>query len=172
MLDFSSYRPVSLKEHEQLRQAERLFVAGYALQMAGDLANAETSYRESLRCHPTAEGHTFLGWSYALRGRLQAAIDECKKAILIDPSFGNPYNDIGSYLMQMGRPEGAEEWLRTALNAPRYECYHFAHANLARLLEDKLDFDGALEHYRTSVKLCPEFGAGRAGIRSLAGWMN
>ncbi|MBI4542990.1 MAG: hypothetical protein HY705_08170 [Gemmatimonadetes bacterium] len=35
--------------------------------------------------------------------RLDEAIAECKRAIACDPGFGNPYNDIGVYVMEMGR---------------------------------------------------------------------
>lgn len=35
--------------------------------------------------HPTAEGHTYLGWSMSMLGQLDEAIAECKKAIALDP---------------------------------------------------------------------------------------
>ena len=33
------------------------------------------------------------------------------------PGFGNPYNDIGSYLIALGRPKDAVPWLRKAMGA-------------------------------------------------------
>ena len=54
----------------------------------------------------------------ALRGcggiRVKATA-ECLRAIEIDPHFGNPYNDIGDYLMQQGKLEEAIPWLRRSL---------------------------------------------------------
>src|SRR2546430_7197875 len=52
-------------------------------------------YQQSIDVHPTAEAHTFLGWTLSFQGRLEEATRECLKAIEVDPDFGNPYNDIG-----------------------------------------------------------------------------
>lgn len=90
-------------------------------------------YQESIEEHPTAEAHTFLGWAYSFMGRLDDAIRQCRLAITVDPTFGNPYNDIGSYLMKQGKLEEAIEWLELAKNAPRYEPRHYPYMNLARL---------------------------------------
>ena len=56
--------------------------------------------KASLELHPTAEAHTFLGWTYHFQGKLDEAIAQCRTAIDIDPEFGNPYNDIGAYLIE------------------------------------------------------------------------
>ena len=75
----------------------------FQAQMSGDLTAAIELYRRSIAACPTAEAHTFLGWTYSFQGRLEDAIEECQNAIAVDPSFGNPYNDIGAYLIAMGR---------------------------------------------------------------------
>ncbi|MCU0228257.1 MAG: tetratricopeptide repeat protein, partial [Bryobacterales bacterium] len=75
--------------------------------MNGRLEDAILLYRESISTLPTAEACTFLGWVYRFQGKLQEAIEECKNAILIDPTLGNPYNDIGAYLIELGRHEEA-----------------------------------------------------------------
>ena len=33
----------------------------------------------------------------------EEAIAECEKAIALDPDYGNPCNDIGVYLIELGR---------------------------------------------------------------------
>ncbi len=48
--------------------------------------------------------------------RLDDAIDECKKAIAIDPEFGNPWNDTGAYLIQQGDPEAAGSAFRRQIS--------------------------------------------------------
>jgi hypothetical protein len=35
-------------------------------------------------------------------GLTDDAITECHHAIEVDPDFGNPYNDIGAYLIEQG----------------------------------------------------------------------
>ncbi len=40
----------------------------YQAQMEGDYDRAIELYRFSLEMHPTAEAHTFLGWTYHFQG--------------------------------------------------------------------------------------------------------
>ena len=53
--------------------------------MHGDYDRAIELYTESLRAFPTAEAHTFLGWTYHFQGKVDEAIAECKRAIEVDP---------------------------------------------------------------------------------------
>jgi Tfp pilus assembly protein PilF len=101
--------------------------------MAKDFASAVELYKKSIEAHPTAEAHTFLGWTYSFMDRLDEAIEECLRAIQVDPEFGNPYNDIGSYLMKKGKVEEAIQWLEKAKAAPRYEPRHYPYLNLGRV---------------------------------------
>jgi len=135
------------------QRAEIAWQGGYVFHVMGDFERAVMLFRASIKAHPTAEAHTFLGWSLSHLGRLKEAIDQCKTAIGLDPDFGNPYNDIGVYLIDLGRPEEAIPWLQKAIAAKRYCCYQFAHANLGRVLlgqgkveEAQRSFERALEH--------------------------
>ena len=83
-------------------RALELWREGTARLLAGDLEAAIALFTRSLETQPTAEAYTFRGWAYSFAGRLDDAIEECRKAIATDPSFGNPYNDIGCYLMEQG----------------------------------------------------------------------
>src|SRR5881275_1228412 len=74
-------------------QALTLWMNGQKHHLRGDLSGAIELYTKSLGFYPTAEAYTFRGWAYGFQGRLDEAIDECKKAIAVDPTFGNPYND-------------------------------------------------------------------------------
>src|SRR5882672_12743557 len=94
-----------------------LWREAYRRQMAGDFDEAITLYRRSLAVRPTAEAHTFLGWTFSFQGRLEDASAQCREAISVDPDFGNPYNDIGSYLIKLGRLDEAVPWLEAAIKA-------------------------------------------------------
>ena len=59
---------------------ERLQEA-YQAQMEGDYDRAIELYRRSFALHPTAEAHTFLGWTFHFQGKIDEAIAECKRAI-------------------------------------------------------------------------------------------
>lgn len=121
--------------------------------LGGDLERAIDLYDRSIEIHPTAEAHTFRGWAYSFMGRIDEAIEECHRAIDVDPTFGNPYNDIGSYLMKLGRLDEAPPWFEKAKRADRYEPRHFPYMNLARLYASKGqiaraidELEGALAH--------------------------
>ncbi len=130
-----------MNTEEKLQRAVRLLESAYERQQAGDLEAAISLYKASIEVHPTAEAHTFLGWSYSSMEKYDEAIEQCKIAILVDPKFGNPYNDIGSYLIQKGELEQAVSWLELAKKAPRYEPRHFPYLNLFRvyLKQGRLD---------------------------------
>ena len=87
-------------------EALELWREGTHRLLAGELEEAVDLFTRSLETEPTAEAYTFRGWAYSFAGRLPEAIEECRKAIATDPSFGNPYNDIGCYLMEQGDGRG------------------------------------------------------------------
>lgn len=138
-------------------QAERLFHDAYEKHMQGRVDEAIKLYQQSLEKCPTAEAHTFLGWAYSFGGRFEDAIAECKKAIEIDPDFGNPYNDIGAYLIELGQWDEAVTWLEGALQAKRYDAYFYAHYNLGRIWEKKENWMRALSHFQEAYRLNPDY---------------
>jgi tetratricopeptide (TPR) repeat protein len=152
---------------DRLRRAQQLFTEAYQLQMAGHLETAITRYQESIAWHPTAEAHTFLGWTYSFQDRLDEAIGECKKAIALDPDFGNPYNDIGSYLFKQGKLDEAIPWLERALEAKRYEPRHFPHCNLGRIYWAKGMLNRAIAEFERALALDPESRFAQAALGAL-----
>src|SRR5918911_1019535 len=109
------------------REAMELFRRAYEAQLSNDYEMAIELYKRSIETYPTAEAHTFLGWVYSFQNRYQEAIAECLKAIEVDDTLGNPYNDIGSYLVAQGDIYTSVRWFKRALQAPRYESYAFPH---------------------------------------------
>jgi tetratricopeptide (TPR) repeat protein len=161
-------------EAEKLKreQAMTLFHEAYRHQMKGELDEAIELYKRCIEVFPTAEGHTFLGWTYSFQGRLDDAIQECLRAIEVDPTFGNPYNDIGDYLVEKGHLEEAIPWFERALKAPRYESYCFPHFNLGRVYERKRMFARALEEYRKAWTENPNHLGVLQSIQRLRAMMN
>jgi Tfp pilus assembly protein PilF len=157
---------------ERAEQAQRYFEDAYQAQMRGDLDQAIALYRKSLGAAPTAEAHTFLGWTYSFRGDYEAAIRECHRAIRVDPDFGNPYNDIGSYLIKLGRHADAIPWLRKAMTATRYEPRHYPHVNLARVYARQGKFHDAIAELRRALAFQPDYRPARAELHRLIGQLN
>ena len=153
-----------MDEKESLEKAVRLFHDAYRVQMEGKLDEAVRLYRESIALRPTAEAHTFLGWTYSFQGKYEEAIAECQKAIAVDPEFGNPYNDIGAYLIGLGRLDEAIPWLERATRARRYEAYHYPHFNLGRVYLSKGMLKKALEEFQQALAIEPKYTLARQAI--------
>ncbi len=138
------------------KRALSLWQEGQRFQLDGDLVRAIELYGRSIEVFPTAEAYTFRGWAYSLDDRFDAAISECKQAIAVDPTLGNPYNDLGTYLMAQGKPNEAIKWLEEAKRAPRYESRHFPYMNLGRLYAAQGHVTRAIAEFETALRLHPE----------------
>ncbi len=159
-------------ENTQLRAAFLYWQKGYALHMLGQYEAAARHFRLSVEASPTAEGHTFLGWSLSHQDRTEEAIEECKKAIAIDPDYGNPYNDIGAYLIHLGRAEEAIPWFEKAMRAKRYCCYQFPHFNMGRILLIQGLIEKAERAFERALSYEPDYLLARKAleyVRSLKG---
>lgn len=148
------------------------FYKGYLCQMRGEYDNAISNYEKSIDVFPTAEAFTFLGWTYSFKGDLERAIEECKNAIDLDPEYGNPYNDIGAYLLQQGKVEEAITWLEIAINSKKYDNVEFAHLNLAKALEMKGLWFEALNEYRLATDIAPDNKEAKIHLTRLQGKLN
>ena len=157
---------------EDKREAWQLFQQAYELQMKGELEEAVVLYKKSIEAHPTAEAYTFLGWTYSFMGRIEDAIDECHKAIAQDPDFGNPYNDIGAYLIEKGELDEAIVWFQKALLAKRYESPAFPHLNLGRVYERKGQWTEAIDSYKKSLALNPSYALAKKALGRLISSLN
>jgi tetratricopeptide (TPR) repeat protein len=154
------------------QQATRLWQEAYRYQEAGQLDQAIETYRRSIAVCPTAEAHTFLGWSLSFLDRLEEATAECLKAIEVDPEFGNPYNDIGVYCMQQGKLDEAIPWLEKAKRARRYDPRHFPYMNLGQIYIRQGKWWEALRELQAAVRTAPSDPGARKALHDLRGRLN
>ena len=139
------------------------FQQAYQAQSQGDLVSAVELYQKSIEAFPTPEALTFLGWTLSFMGKFEEAIGFCQRAIQLDPDFGNPYNDIGAYLIELNKLDEAVPYLEKATKAPRYETHCYPHYNLGRVWEKKGMIKKARQAYQKSLEENPEYGiAGEA----------
>ena len=150
---------------QRQEEAVAFFRQGYQRQMRGELDAAVACYRKSLELSPTAEAYTFLGWAYSFQGRFPQAIEECRKAVALDPDFGNPYNDIGAYYIELGQLDEAVPWLERATRATRYDNYCFPHYNLGRIWELRGQWQRALDAYGRSLETNPGYELARQALQ-------
>jgi len=159
-------------EENLKEEALKFFRNAYEHQMKGEIDQAVVLYKKSLEICPTAEAHTFLGWAYSFQGKYDEAIAECRRAIQVDPDFGNPYNDIGAYLIEKGRPDEAIPWFEKATQAKRYESYCFPHYNLGRVWEAKGDWPKALACYENALRANSDYILAERALNRLRGLLN
>ena len=167
-------QPDNLSDDERTAwmQAADHFHRAYRRQMEGDFATAIRDYKISIRIFPTCEAHTFLAWVDSFLKLYELAIEECQLAIKVDPDFGNPYNDIGVYLMELERPEEAIPWLRKAAAARRYDARVYAYFNLGRANERIGDLASAAEAYRAAIGVDPSYSQALHALQRLFGRFN
>lgn len=147
------------------QEAMELVGKAYQLHMKGEIDQAIGLYDASIALCPTAEALTYRGWARSFHRDFEGAIRDCHAAIDLDPEFGNPYNDIGAYCIEMGEPEDAVPWLRMALKARRYDSVCFPHFNLGRVAEVLDRPEEALGHYRAALAANPGYALAAKAIR-------
>lgn len=159
--------PLRAEEFEDissLREAYLLWKQGHALHLFGEYEKAIELFSKSIDIYPTAEAYTYRGWSLSMLGKLKEAITECKQAIKLDPDYGNPYNDIGVYLIDLGRRDEAIPWLKKAMRAKRYCCYQYPHFNLGRILVMKGRVSEAKRSFERALSYDPDYSPARMAL--------
>lgn len=159
-------------ENPAKREAVALFNEAYETQTAGDYAEAIRLYKLSIDVFPTAEAYTFLGWVYSFQGDYDLAIAECLAAISVDADFGNPYNDIGSYLIAKGNFYDCVRWFKLAMQATRYEARAYPHFNLAFVYEKRGKYLEAARHYGLALDEQPNYMQAYKALRELQKRLN
>uniref|UniRef100_M4BUW5 Uncharacterized protein n=1 Tax=Hyaloperonospora arabidopsidis (strain Emoy2) TaxID=559515 RepID=M4BUW5_HYAAE len=112
---------------------------------------AKAYYVESLKLFETSDGHAYLGWHLYLDGKAEEAVGECRRAIQMDPAFGNPYNDLGLIRVAQGKAEEALQLFQQAKAAPRNDVRHYACQNVAALHLENNRVKPALHEYIESL---------------------
>ncbi|HSF57986.1 MAG TPA: tetratricopeptide repeat protein [Candidatus Binatia bacterium] len=158
---------IATQEESKGKAAEELYNRGYFAGMLGWYREAIQLLEESLAIMPTAEAYTYLGWTYSHMGDYPRAIDEAQKAIALDPHFGNPYNDIGVYLIELGKEDEAIPYFEKAMRAQRYCCYQFPHFNLGRIYLKKKMYEQAREKFKEALKIDPDYLPAGEGLELL-----
>ena len=140
------------------------------------LDEIEEEYKKNRKLHST-ESQTVLFNVHLEKpeifmDKIDLAIIECKNAIFIDPDFGNPYNDIGCYLLHFGKTDEAIGWFKKSLAAKKYESYYFPNLNLGRVYTAKGEFDLALKYFRLAIKENPMDDQAHSSIQQIQDYLD
>lgn len=142
---------------EKKLKVDKNFRRGFENQLKGNIHQAIHFYQKSLEFSPSAEAYTFLGWAYSFFGWYDKAIEECQRAIELDPEFGNPWNDIGAYLIEKGNHDEAIFYLKRATRTKSYNTYCYPHYNLSRIWIKKGLLNKAISSLYKALEANPYF---------------
>jgi tetratricopeptide (TPR) repeat protein len=134
---------------------QEAFQRAMKLQQSGDLAKAESLYRQIVSQHP---GH-FGAWNYLgvlawQQGHYVQAVDWLKRSIAINPNWAESHYNLGNALSEKGDTELAIAAYRRALVIKPH-----AHAwcNLGVALRTAGELDEAVKAFGKSLAIMPDF---------------
>jgi len=123
----------------------------------GDLATAETEFREAARLQPDfAEAFNNLGCVLDDRGDLDGAAAAFRSAILLAASWSAPHDNLGDVLVAEHDATGAIAEYREAVRLDPNGA--LAHFNLGQELSEQRDFEGAFQELDRAATLDPKDG--------------
>jgi thioredoxin-like negative regulator of GroEL len=96
-----------------------------------------------------------LGICYEKLGKYQEAIPVFKKAIQLNPSSANAYNNLGAALVHLGEYEEAIKQYQMSIKLDPY--YFKAHCNLGGLFAKMGHYPEALEALKSAIQINPDY---------------
>lgn len=161
-----------MTKKDNISLADEYFDRAYQMQLKGNIENAIKEYQISINFFPTAKAHTFLGFAYSLLGNFELAIEECKNAINLEPEYGNPYNDIGTYLLKLEKHDEAIYWFEKALMMKDNNVAYLSLFNLGKIYEKKGNWIKAYNYLNKAILLNPEYEPAQDEIIKLSTLLN
>lgn len=150
-----SLSSVDSLEWQREKKYEEFLHLGHEAIYHKDHAKALELFNKSRNYRETAEILTLIGWTHSLLAQNEKAKSYCLKAIKIDPDYGPPYNDLGSYLLSEGQIDESLKWFELAKKAPHYQNREYPYINSGRAFMAKKDLTQALEEFSKALTLAP-----------------
>lgn len=144
----------------------------YNYQLNGRNDQAIINYNLSIQLSPSAEAYTHLGYVYALEGKYEDSIQQCKLAIEIDSKFGSAYFITGFCLMKLGDLENSINWLKKAIAAPNYDEKHKPYFYLGRIYKQKGEWSKAINYFKDCLRFKPDYLEAKKEFYKIVASMN
>ena len=147
----------------RVSEGEKHMVLGLDAAMKGNVEEVLAHYKELVRLFPNDErAHTLLGNLHFGRQEYDAAVKEFVRATAIDPSFSQPYNQLGYAYRFLDKLDDAEaafkKYVQLIPDDPN------PHDSYAELLMKTGRFAESIAAYEKALSLDPNFVASHVGI--------
>jgi protein O-GlcNAc transferase len=130
---------------------------------AGQLAEAETLYRQALAMQPNHPDILhLLGVLVAQRGQPEAGLELLRRAVALNPRSADFHANLGAALVNTGHPQEAIDEFKRALELR--PGHVDAGANLGLALKTQGRFDEAIEVFRKVIAARPDHAAAWRGL--------
>jgi len=150
-----SQAPVTSIETQREKKYEELIQKGHEWIAKKEYDMARQSFFRGLNFQETAEAYNLIGWTYSLENNFDIAKKFCLKAIKVDPAYGAPYNDLGSYLLSEGETRESLKWFDLAKNSRNYQNREYPYINAGRAQMNLRNYKLALKEFAMALTLAP-----------------
>ncbi len=131
--------------------------SGAAHLRQGELEAARLDFEAALRIESDCyQALNNIGLCYMRQGQLDKAADQFRRALKVNPTYVGSLNNLGIVNYLQGHFEAAAIFYQQALALSHNKDAEI-HTNLANALRDKGDNAGAIDHYRQSIRLQPDY---------------
>ena len=146
---------ISSLETQRNKKYEDFLKQGHDAVFKKDHDKALDKFLKAFNYKETAEIMTLIGWAYSMRKNIDEAKSYCLKAIKLDPNYGPPYNDLGSYLLAEGQTGESLKWFELAKKATNYQNREYPYINAGRAYMARDEYQLALNEFSMALTLAP-----------------
>lgn len=136
----------------------QMYIYSYVSTREDDLEKCKVAVQYATRfieATGSAEGYVERGNLYIDLYELHKAVEDCEKAIELNPDAYYAYNNMGCALLKLRQIDKAIEPLKHAI-AMEPDKDHLPYLNLAECYVIKKEYDKAICAYQEVLRLCPE----------------
>jgi tetratricopeptide (TPR) repeat protein len=159
LLNAERHAELEVKAHAILGRHPNSGVVWQVLSMALARQNKDSLHalQMAARLLPEDAGvHNNLGNALGRLGRLDEAVANYRRALLLSPEFAEAHNNLGHALLDLRLPDAAALSLRRAIELKAR--YAEAHDNLGSAMLELGRPDEAVASYRRALEIEPQFG--------------
>ncbi len=142
--------------------APALHLLGMIAQRAGDMDTAIDLIGRAIKVQPSCPLYCDLGSAYRSQGKLDAALECFRQALLLQPDFADAHNQMGATLHALGRfDEAIGHYHQVLALRPDYvEVYN----NLGLALQAQGKLPEATEQFQRAIARQPEFADAHSNL--------